>query len=152
MNAAVITRKTRLGYELPDNLYHCSTSATTLHLQRTHTPQVTSPDLTSHRYKQGAIPYFETAPVGIALILFLFTERGETRIPSPLRGLTSKVSAEGLEPSTNGLKGHCSAIELRAQALSKLASGLHSITPQSNRQRNTTCPECVYYGARRLHG
>ena len=25
------------------------------------------------------------------------------------------VSAEGLEPSTNGLKGHCSTIELRAQ-------------------------------------
>ena len=25
------------------------------------------------------------------------------------------VSAEGLEPSTNGLKGRCSAIELRAQ-------------------------------------
>ncbi len=28
----------------------------------------------------------------------------------------SKVSAEGLEPSTNGLKGRCSAIELRARA------------------------------------
>lgn len=26
----------------------------------------------------------------------------------------SLVSAEGLEPSTNGLKGRCSAIELRA--------------------------------------
>lgn len=26
-----------------------------------------------------------------------------------------QVSAEGIEPSTNGLKGHCSAIELRAQ-------------------------------------
>ena len=26
-----------------------------------------------------------------------------------------KVSAEGIEPSTNGLKGRCSAIELRAQ-------------------------------------
>ncbi len=25
-----------------------------------------------------------------------------------------KVSVEGLEPSTNGLKGHCSAIELHA--------------------------------------
>ncbi len=25
------------------------------------------------------------------------------------------MSAEGLEPSTNGLKGHCSAIELRAR-------------------------------------
>ena len=27
------------------------------------------------------------------------------------------VSAAGLEPATNGLKGHCSAIELRARAL-----------------------------------
>ena len=27
----------------------------------------------------------------------------------------SLVSAEGIEPSTNGLKGRCSAIELRAQ-------------------------------------
>ena len=27
----------------------------------------------------------------------------------------TKVSAEGIEPSTNGLKGRCSAIELRAQ-------------------------------------
>jgi hypothetical protein len=25
------------------------------------------------------------------------------------------MSAEGLEPSTNGLKGHCSTIELRAR-------------------------------------
>jgi hypothetical protein len=29
-------------------------------------------------------------------------------------GLLSSVSAEGVEPSTNGLKGRCSAIELRA--------------------------------------
>jgi hypothetical protein len=28
---------------------------------------------------------------------------------------TSGVSAKGLEPLTNGLKGHCSAIELRAR-------------------------------------
>ena len=27
----------------------------------------------------------------------------------------SEVSAKGLEPLTNGLKGHCSTIELRAQ-------------------------------------
>ena len=25
------------------------------------------------------------------------------------------MSSEGIEPSTNGLKGHCSAIELRAR-------------------------------------
>jgi hypothetical protein len=35
-----------------------------------------------------------------------------------------QVSAEEFESSTNGLKGHCSAIELRAHQL----SGLHSIT------------------------
>jgi hypothetical protein len=28
--------------------------------------------------------------------------------------LNKKMSVEGLEPSTNGLKGHCSAIELHA--------------------------------------
>lgn len=27
----------------------------------------------------------------------------------------NQVSAEGLEPSANGLKGHCSTIELRAR-------------------------------------
>jgi hypothetical protein len=40
------------------------------------------------------------------------------------------MSAEGIEPSTNGLKGHCSAIELRARAKK------HSIMPQYNRQQN----------------
>ena len=34
-----------------------------------------------------------------------------------------KVSAGGLEPSTNGLKGHCSAIELRAQRKRIVARG-----------------------------
>ena len=29
----------------------------------------------------------------------------------------TKVSAKGLEPLTNGLKGHCSTIELRAQTV-----------------------------------
>ena len=29
------------------------------------------------------------------------------------------MSAEGLEPSTNGLKGHCSTIELRARNLKR---------------------------------
>ena len=48
------------------------------------------------------------------------------RITSPVREPTTEqqppymaatlVSAEGFEPSTNGLKGHCSAIELRAPA------------------------------------
>jgi hypothetical protein len=36
----------------------------------------------------------------------------KTKSPSTSEGLS--VSAEGLEPSTNGLKGRCSAIELRA--------------------------------------
>ena len=33
----------------------------------------------------------------------------------PLKSHRGIVSVEGLEPSTNGLKGHCSAIELHAQ-------------------------------------
>lgn len=50
------------------------------------------------------------------------------RIPSPValsstsvrrtsvcRRVKQLVSAEGIEPSTNGLKGRCSAIELRAR-------------------------------------
>ena len=40
-----------------------------------------------------------------------------------------KVSAEGLEPATNGLKGHCSTIELRARC------GVHSIMQFSPSQR-----------------
>ena len=39
------------------------------------------------------------------------------------------VSAEGLEPSTNGLKGHCSAIELRAHCVE------HSIMLANDRQQ-----------------
>jgi hypothetical protein len=42
------------------------------------------------------------------------------------------VSAEGLEPSTNGLKGHCSTIELRAH------SGGDFITRIRERQRAKT--------------
>ena len=42
------------------------------------------------------------------------------------------MSAERFELSTNGLKGHCSAIELRARS----QSGLHSIMPANERQRN----------------
>ena len=38
------------------------------------------------------------------------------------------VSAEGLEPSTNGLKGRCSTIELRAQ------ERMNSITALNQRQ------------------
>ena len=38
----------------------------------------------------------------------------KTKSPSTSEGLS--VSAEGLEPSTNGLKGRCSAIELRAHS------------------------------------
>ena len=41
------------------------------------------------------------------------------------------MSAERFELSTNGLKGRCSAIELRAQEL----SGLHSIMRKFGRQR-----------------
>ncbi len=41
------------------------------------------------------------------------------------------MSAEGIEPSTNGLKGRCSAIELRARETSEG----HSNTGESERQR-----------------
>lgn len=41
------------------------------------------------------------------------------------------MSAEGIEPSTNGLKGRCSAIELRARETSEW----HSNTGESERQR-----------------
>jgi hypothetical protein len=44
------------------------------------------------------------------------------------------VSVEGLEPSTNGLKGHCSAIELHARGanviLSCLGAGVNDYTQQ----------------------
>ena len=69
------------------------------------------------------------------------SERGEIRIPYPEWGPSNKnppqredssVSAERFELSTNGLKGHCSAIELRARS----QSGLHSIMPANARQRN----------------
>jgi hypothetical protein len=40
------------------------------------------------------------------------------------------VSAKGLEPLTNGLKGHCSTIELRAQ------DGLYFIMHLLGRQPN----------------
>ena len=41
------------------------------------------------------------------------------------------MSAEGLEPSTNGLKGHCSTIELRARFGEE-----HSIMLPGYRQRS----------------
>jgi hypothetical protein len=38
------------------------------------------------------------------------------------------VSVEGLEPSTNGLKGHCSAIELHARFYAGAFYHAHSLT------------------------
>ena len=49
------------------------------------------------------------------------------------------MSAEGIEPSTNGLKGRCSAIELRAP----LEGGLHSIMAGNGRQRNVINEDMV---------
>lgn len=49
-------------------------------------------------------------------------------------GVNRSVSAAGLEPATNGLKGHCSAIELRAH-VSVLYGVQHSITLSCRRQR-----------------
>ena len=39
---------------------------------------------------------------------------GGTQQKRPSQSESLLVSAEGIEPSTNGLKGRCSAIELRA--------------------------------------
>ena len=52
------------------------------------------------------------------------------------------VSAEGIEPSTNGLKGRCSAIELRAR---RSRSGLHSNMGNIHRQRKTFALQCVHH-------
>jgi hypothetical protein len=54
------------------------------------------------------------------------------------------VSAEGFEPSTNGLKGHCSAIELRARTIRRQQSGLHFIMLNWERQRNKLPGRRVY--------
>ena len=51
-----------------------------------------------------------------------------TKQKTSLRMFLILVSAEGLEPSTNGLKGRCSTIELRAQ------ERLNSITTPGQRQ------------------
>ncbi len=50
------------------------------------------------------------------------------------------MSAERFELSTNGLKGRCSAIELRARK----TSGLHSIMPKQGRQRNRSGTAVVH--------
>ena len=49
------------------------------------------------------------------------------------------VSALGFEPRTNGLKGHCSTIELRARHTSEK----HSNMVNSQRQRKTCKIQCV---------
>jgi hypothetical protein len=54
-----------------------------------------------------------------AWIIFRRTERGI------INDFKKKVSAKGLEPLTNGLKGHCSAIELRAHEKDGLYSNTH---------------------------
>ena len=50
------------------------------------------------------------------------------------------VSAEGFEPSTVGLKGRCSAVELRARHI----SGLHSNMGNIHRQRKTLSGSSIY--------
>lgn len=60
-------------------------------------------------------------------------------INSPILGdmmekeTTHQMSALGFEPRTNGLKGHCSAVELRTRSFIK--SEAHSITAWGVRQR-----------------
>ena len=41
------------------------------------------------------------------------------------------VSVEGLEPATNGLKGHCSAIELHARSITRTAFYHASYSPST---------------------
>ena len=50
------------------------------------------------------------------------------------------VSAEGFEPSTVGLKGRCSAVELRARHI----SGVHSNMVNIHRQRKNMFPVNIY--------
>ena len=60
-----------------------------------------------------AIPTYESSGRTcnrIAVIGFLYVNENE-----PLSYKDSFVSAAGIEPATNGLKGHCSAIELHAR-------------------------------------
>ena len=51
------------------------------------------------------------------------------------------VSAERFELSTNGLKGRCSAVELRARH----NSGLHSNMGNIHRQRKTFSGNGIYF-------
>jgi hypothetical protein len=81
----------------------------------------------------------------------LIYECGEIRISFPMRGLPTEtknaqpgrqsMSAERFELSTNGLKGRCSAVELRARASQ---SEGHSIMGGSQRQRKTLADKSVY--------
>ena len=57
--------------------------------------------------------------------------------PSNAEGI---VSAERFELSTNGLKGRCSAVELRARQY----SGLHSNMGNIHRQRKNLFPANIY--------
>ena len=57
--------------------------------------------------------------------------------PSNMEGI---VSAERFELSTNGLKGRCSAVELRARHI----SGLHSNMGNIHRQRKTLSDRSIY--------
>ena len=74
--------------------------------------------------------------------------REEIRIPSPIGDSQPKilhrrrigVSAERFELSTNGLKGRCSAVELRARQY----SGLHSNMGNIHRQRKNEIPVSIY--------
>jgi hypothetical protein len=63
---------------------------------------------------EDGLPWPRTASSRFALGAFQGFER-EDRIknPSKIEGFLS-MSVEGLEPPTNGLKGHCSTIELHA--------------------------------------
>ncbi len=54
------------------------------------------------------------------------------------------VSAERLELSTNGLKGHCSTIELRARGGAGCPGGLHSIMQGGWRQQPLISTEKLF--------
>ena len=63
------------------------------------------------------------------------------------------MSAKGLEPLTNGLKGHCSTIELRARVDAGFPGALHSITRWDLRQMSFPLPPaCAEASAGRQDG
>ena len=142
-------------------LYFC---VHTLQEERNFAPKVSSlSDVCYRDWRTFGVPEIWLVHLSIKKTLFFrgsFVSaahrvlRGEIRIPSPdapcgyasrgtLKQKTSLrriVSAERFELSTNGLKGRCSAVELRARQY----SGLHSNMGNIHRQRKNLFPPNIY--------